>query len=257
MLSAGIDIGSRNTKIVFWNNEPEEIVYKKVVLTGTEPQQTAQKLLADSSVFLQQDIHMIPLYSTGYGRKLLNVDYISEISCHAKGIRELIPQTKTIIDIGGQDSKVISLDDDYNIIEFAMNDKCAAGTGSFLERVAELFKVPVSALSELALQSHENIDVSSTCVVFAESEIISLINRNISRNEILMGIHRSIAKKTKNLLSNISWQSPVVLTGGVALNKAIHRALEAELQTEVLIPKEPIFSGALGAALFAGKSNLG
>ncbi|MBW6516062.1 MAG: 2-hydroxyglutaryl-CoA dehydratase [Candidatus Cloacimonetes bacterium] len=251
MITAGIDIGSRNTKIIFWDTDLAKMVCKKVVTTGTEPQRTAQKLLADSLVSLNIHDKNIPFNSTGYGRKLINSDHISEISCHARGIRQLIPTTMTIIDIGGQDSKVISLDREHHIIEFAMNDKCAAGTGSFLERISELFNVPLSSLGELALQSQENVDISSTCVVFAESEIISLINRNTSQNDILMGIHRSIAKRVKNLLSNIQWQPPVTLTGGVALNLGVQKALEDELQTKISVPDEPIFSGALGAAFFA------
>jgi len=255
MLTAGVDIGSRNTKIVVWDADSRKIIHKNIALTGTDPKNQAENLLREATAGLNDSSAPIPYYATGYGRKLLPGSYISEISCHARGCREMLPQTRTIIDIGGQDSKVISLNEIGDVIEFAMNDKCAAGTGSFLEKVAELFKIPVADLGASALQSEQKIDISSTCVVFAESEIISLINRHVSKDDILLAVHYSVARKIRNLLSNITWQTPVCLTGGVALNKAIQRTLEDELAVSIEIPDEPLYTGALGAALFSTDNN--
>lgn len=253
MLSAGIDIGSRNTKLVIWDTGKDEIIYKHIMPTGIEPRKTAEDMLTDGLKSITMSKDFIPMFSTGYGRKSIQGSFISEISCHTKGIINMLPQTRTIIDIGGQDSKVISLDEKQNILEFAMNDKCAAGTGSFLEKVADLFQVPVSKLGVLALQAERLTAISSTCVVFAESEIISLLNQHIPQNEILRGVHSSIVMRIKNLLSNISWQRPVTLTGGVALNPAIREYLAVELGAEVTVPLEPLYTGALGAALFAAE----
>ncbi len=261
MITAGIDIGSRNTKLVLWDIKQEKIIFNSMVKTGTAPQQAAENLLEraakaidkKSNIFLENGSkNDLPLFATGYGRKLLQVDYVSEISCHTRGIRQMLPDTRTVIDIGGQDSKAVSLDEEGNILEFAMNDKCAAGTGSFLERIAGLFEIPVSSLGDSAKHSGKKIDISSTCVVFAESEIISLINRKISREDILMAVHRSVAQRIRNLLGGIKWQAPVSLTGGVAHNTALRQALAEELNRTIQVAEKPFFTGALGAALFAG-----
>jgi predicted CoA-substrate-specific enzyme activase len=262
MFTAGIDIGSRNTKAVIWDTETEKIVSMAIIPTGSDPQERAEQLLArllksggniKGNEPGSSSKPAVPVIATGYGRKLLGKEYISEISCHAAGIRQMLPNTRTIVDIGGQDSKAISLNDQGCITEFTMNDKCAAGTGSFLERVAGLFSISLADLGEEACQSGKNIAISSTCVVFAESEIISLINRKTAREDILMAVHRSIAQRIKNMLSNIAWQPPLTLTGGVALNKAICLTLSEELQTTVQLAEEPFYSGALGAALFAAQ----
>jgi predicted CoA-substrate-specific enzyme activase len=251
MITAGIDIGSRNCKLILWNRKENRIIYKAQQESGTTPGETAEKQIEKACEIHNLKRDMLKICATGYGRKLINLDYISEISCHGRGVKVLLPEAATVIDIGGQDSKVISLDERGNVQEFAMNDKCAAGTGCFLEKIAELFRLKIDSLGELALHSKKRIEISSTCVVFAESEIISLINKKVGRDDILMGVHRSIAKRIKNLLSMIRWQAPLIMTGGVALNPAIQAALAEELQIMISVPEYPIFTGALGAALFA------
>ncbi len=251
MFSVGIDIGSRNCKLILWNREESRIVYKIQLDSGTTPQENGEKLLDITLDSHNLTKDRVTICATGYGRKLLNVNYISEISCHARGVKTFLPQAATLIDIGGQDSKVISLNDTGSALEFAMNDKCAAGTGCFLEKIAELFQLKIDSLGELGLLSEKRVEITSTCVVFAESEIISLINKKVSREDIIMGVHRSIAQRIRNLLSMISWKPPVALTGGVALNPAIRQALADELQLDIIIPADPLYTGALGAALFA------
>lgn len=253
MVSAGIDIGSRNTKVVFWDSHKQEIIYKHMAESSIDPQRVAVELL-ETGIHKIEAKNYLPIVSTGYGRKLLKYPYISEISCHAKGVAELYPTVRTLIDIGGQDSKVINIAEGGVVEDFAMNDKCAAGTGSFLEKIAQLFKVSPSELGEMALTSESMVDISSTCVVFAESEIISLINNNYPANAILKGVHNAVAMRIKNLLSGIHWIKPVALTGGVALNPAIKESIERVINSEIYVINEPFYTGALGAALFASKN---
>ncbi|MCB5231309.1 MAG: acyl-CoA dehydratase activase [Candidatus Cloacimonas sp.] len=254
MICAGLDIGSRNTKIVFWNATENRIVHKDIVESGTTPLDTAKSLINKGIKAVNGETN-IPIVTTGYGRKLLDYPYISEISCHAKGVATLYPEVRTLIDIGGQDSKAICISEEGIVEDFAMNDKCAAGTGSFLEKVAQLFKLSTSELGKMALKAENNVEISSTCVVFAESEIISLINNNYQHNDILKGVHYAVAMRVKNLLSAVFWQEPVALTGGVALNSAIKHAIEDVLGKKILVIEEPFYTGALGAAIFASAKN--
>jgi (R)-2-hydroxyacyl-CoA dehydratese activating ATPase len=247
--SVGIDIGSRYAKIVLWDVEHLFIAKKCQSLSGVDPAATAKKLLQE--VLHDTSDSQISICATGYGRKLLQGRFVSEISCHAKAVNALHKESRTVIDIGGQDSKVISLDENGNVIEFGMNDKCAAGTGSFLEKVAAIFELPIERLSGEALLSKNEVDMTSTCVVFAESEIVSLINRQIRKEDILMAVHKTIAHRVKNLLSAITWREPIVLTGGVARSEAMCKALEKVLGIRLILPSIPSYTGALGAALFA------
>lgn len=260
--SIGIDIGSRFTKIVFWDSLHQQIARQIISQSGIDPLISVRNILKNNRNLISSNS---PLCATGYGRKLLNSRYISEISCHAGAVKYLIPYTKTIIDIGGQDSKVIILNDDGKIIDFTMNDKCAAGTGSFLEKVADLFKIKITDVGEVALRYKENIDISTICVVFAESEIISLINNQKQFEDILMAVHTTIARKIKNMIpaltdkilssslqtDNENSDNIIVLTGGLANNKAMKFALEKILHQKITIPTSPSTTGALGAAIFA------
>ncbi len=245
-MNIGIDIGSRFTKIAVWHNGA--VVDTEKRLSGTDPEKTAINLIVElEDRFGEKST----ICATGYGRKILRTKYLSEIMCHAKGVHYLIPSARTIIDIGGQDSKVISISKEGKVVDFAMNDKCAAGTGSFLEKIASLCGLEIAQLGETALKSNTKLDISSTCVVFAESEIITLINRKVPLPDILMGVHISVAKRIKNLLSSINMEEPLILTGGAALNTAMKKALELELNVEIIVPEIPIYTGALGAAIYS------
>ncbi|MBC8415172.1 MAG: 2-hydroxyglutaryl-CoA dehydratase [Candidatus Cloacimonetes bacterium] len=251
-INIGIDLGSRTAKIVVLNSN--EIIHSNVMDTGVNPKVTSEKIfeqaLKDSSL-KKTDIGKI--YSTGYGRNIVPFadKVISEISCHARGVNFLFPDARTIIDIGGQDSKVILIGNNGKVSDFAMNDKCAAGTGKFLEVVATTLETTVDELGELSARSKEEFDINSTCVVFAESEIIGMIAQGKTPEDITRAVHHSIARRTKNLVSQLHWQKPVVFTGGVALNSGMQTALADILKTDMIIPENSFITGALGAALFA------
>jgi predicted CoA-substrate-specific enzyme activase len=187
---------------------------------------------------------------TGYGRKLYAGAgrIFSEISCHAAGVLHFFPAARTIIDIGGQDSKLISLDDSGKVRDFVMNDKCAAGTGRFLEMTALRLDCTLDELSELAAGSTEQLSISSTCVVFAESEIIGLIAENHAKAGIAKAVHMSVAARILTQISALDYREPIVFTGGVALNRDLADSLAKLLGTEILVSPHPLITGALGAA---------
>lgn len=197
--------------------------------------------------------------ATGYGR--INVPFadktLTEISCHAKGVNHIFPQARIVVDIGGQDSKVIVLGPRGQVEDFAMNDKCAAGTGRFLDVMARALEVEAPDLGKLHDLSTKRLEISSTCTVFAESEVISLLAQGELREDVVAGIHRSIINRVFGLLKgrlDRRVPGPVVLTGGVAKNQGIIKALQEKIGSEVLVPPEPQFTGALGAAVIARES---
>jgi predicted CoA-substrate-specific enzyme activase len=197
---------------------------------------------------------------TGYGRE--NVGFmprnVSEISCHARGTHFLMPSTRTVVDVGGQDVKAISVSGTGRVVDFTMNDKCAAGTGRFLEMMARVLRVSTPELGEMALRSHSPAQISSTCSVFAESEVISCINRGVPREDIAAGIHESIARRITALVSRVGLAEDLVLTGGCAKNAGLRAALGRELGVRVHTPPcDPQVVGALGAALFAADEGAG
>lgn len=190
--------------------------------------------------------------SLGYGRHA--IDYadraVSEIICHAKGVHFLLPETEAIVDIGCQDSKIIRLDNDGNVTDFSMNDKCAAGTGRFLEVMANALGLSINEIGPESSRSVNPCHISSTCTVFAESEVITLRARGASRPDLVAGIHQAIAKRVLLMATNLGG-AMVVFTGGVAKNSGVQKALEAELGRPLTIPEEPQLTGALGAACIA------
>jgi predicted CoA-substrate-specific enzyme activase len=195
----------------------------------------------------------VPLVATGYGRKLVSqaTRQITEITCHARGIYRELGHGGTLVDIGGQDSKVIRISPAGKVIDFAMNDKCAAGTGRFLENTARRLKVPLERMGPDSLSVTEEVPISSTCTVFAESEVISLIARGIRVSPILRGLHRSLVKRIVAMIRAVGLESPLMLSGGVVQNPAIRAMLEEETGEPVLLPRHPQLTGAFGAALLA------
>ncbi|MDO9578803.1 MAG: acyl-CoA dehydratase activase [Candidatus Cloacimonadales bacterium] len=253
-INIGIDLGSRLSKLVVLQNN--DILYQEVTDTGVNPQKTASRLLENALEKTKLERSKIDkIFSTGYGRNIVPFadNRISEISCHAKGVNFFFPKAKTVIDIGGQDSKAILLAEKGKVIDFVMNDKCAAGTGRFLEVVANILEITVDDLQEISLQSKEDIDINSTCVVFAESEIIGLIAAGKEPADIVKAIHRSIARRIKNLIAQMAWQTPVIFTGGVATNKGMQKAIAETLGEEISVPQNSFITGALGAALLASE----
>lgn len=252
----GIDIGSRSAKGVLIAHGQ---IYTALTATGLYMQQTAEKIftkLLKQAGLEQDDISYI--VGTGYGRIALEFEKIphqivTEISCHAMGAHYLNADVRTIIDIGGQDSKAIKVDPKTGkVTEFVMNDKCAAGTGRFLEKIANLLDLDVRDLGEKALQAQQPVLISSQCVVFAESEVISLRARGEKREDIAAGIHQSVARRIRNLLSRVGIEPGLVFTGGVANNIGMRKELEELLEIPIsAVNLDTVFAGALGAAVYA------
>jgi len=254
---AGIDIGSTAIKIVFID-ETESIIAHQISPTGSHFNKNtldAFNSLLDRTKIRRLDIAYI--ISTGYGRKLFKEvdESISEITANAVGARRISMtdgMVRTIINIGGQDSKVILLDSNGYVKNFVMNDKCAAGTGRFLEMTARNLEIDVEELGEYHLNAKAMpIQINSTCTVFAESEIISLLANGHRREEIVAGIHNSIVRRIIRLAKNIGIEDKVFFDGGPALNKGLLRALEDELMRKVMVPQMPQFTTAFGAAIIA------
>ncbi len=254
MISCGLDSGSKTSKIVLF--EDNKIIYSQVINTGITPLKTADILLRNA---LNQcnviNINHIPVVVTGYGRNLIgdNRKIISEISCHAKGVNYFFPQAEIIIDIGGQDSKGICIGSGGKVLDFVMNDRCAAGTGRFLEKAADILEVDIAELGNLAMKVIKKLNISSTCVVFAESEMIGLIAQGNSASDIADSVHRSIAARIAGMIATFPKKSSIVFTGGVALNCAMVNCLQNECGVPVKVPSNPFITGALGAAIFAAE----
>lgn len=254
MYTLGIDIGSITAKAVVLNIEDKSILGSLLIPSGYNTKETAKKLVDQLLVKLELNMEDIGYtVSTGYSRK--NVDFssqqITEITCQAKGIFFLFPNARTIIDIGGQDSKAIKIDNKGNMVDFEMNDKCSAGTGRFLEVMANSLEVPLETMSTLS--SKDFVPISSTCTVFAESEVVSRIAEGADRNSIIGGIHQSIASKILSLVGRVDIEPDIIITGGVAKNGAVVDAIAQKIGFDVIVPKQPQITGALGAALIATK----
>lgn len=254
----GIDIGSRQSKAVLLHDNH---IYTALIPTGFFMKQTADELLTilfEESKLNINDIEYI--VATGYGRIAIEFDSVSnrivtEISCHGLGAYYIGDDINTIIDIGGQDSKVIKINpSDGKVLDFAMNDKCAAGTGRFLEKIADVLGYDVTQIGEISLQSDKPANISNQCIVFAESEVISNRAKGASVSDLAAGVHLSVAKRVNGLLNRVGIEPNVLFTGGVAKNAGIKKAFEDiigyPLQTTKL---DTVYAGALGAALYAGQ----
>jgi predicted CoA-substrate-specific enzyme activase len=252
MLFCGLDIGAATTKAVILNDG--KMVSYSVLPTGQSVNLATDKVLEEVTRKLGLGIaDFARVVTTGYGRHAVPFAdrAISEIICHAKGANFLLPSARTVIDIGGQDSKVIALDGDGNVTNFVMNDKCAAGTGRFIEVMANVLEVPLENMGTLSLSSGKPCMISSTCTVFAESEVVSLRAQGESRDNLIAGIHKGVASRTITMGRSVGFNKDVVFTGGVAKNVGVKRYLEIAVGTAIIVPEEPQIIGALGAALFA------
>ncbi len=247
----GIDFGSTTAKIVGVDKHGRMLWH---LLEPAEPRVEVQvEHLLSVARQLNGSLDGTEVVATGYGRRLVQLAsrQVTEISCHARGVFQETGYGGTLVDIGGQDSKVISINENGKVLDFSMNDKCAAGTGRFLENTAYRLNVPLEQLGDLALSTSEEASISSTCTVFAESEVISLIAHGVSLPSILRGLHHSLVKRIMAMIHAVGLAPPLMLTGGVAQNQAIRRLLEAETGETILVPEYPQLIGALGAALIA------
>ncbi len=248
---AGIDIGSLSTETVIVDATAHVVTYD-ISATGANSRAAGEKSLSRAlergSITAEQVRSVV---ATGYGRISLPfaARTVTEITCHARGARHLFPNTRTILDIGGQDSKVIKLAPDGKLVDFAMNDKCAAGTGRFLEVMARALEVDLEDMGLLSLNSRELISISSMCTVFAESEVISLVAQAKPKEDILNGIHHAICTRIAAMIAQIGLVPELTMSGGVAKNLGVVEHIRRQLRMQPNVPPEPQIVGALGAAL--------
>jgi predicted CoA-substrate-specific enzyme activase len=252
----GVDIGSLATKVVLLDNHT--ILDYRIERSTYDFKRVGKNLYDDLLLKHNLTDKDVVVMSTGYGRNTIDFadDRITEITAHAKGAKFFFPDAYSVIDIGGQDSKAIVMSKKTgNVVDFQMNDKCAAGTGRFLEVMANALEVPIQEIGPLALKSKNPASISSTCTVFAESEVISLFARGTSKEDIAGGIHKSIARRVGGMAKRIGVDSLLVFCGGVAQNVAVKKYLEQELGFEIHIPEYPQLTGAIGAALIIQENN--
>jgi predicted CoA-substrate-specific enzyme activase len=252
MITAGVDIGSSTSKAVLLRDD--EILSYSILFTGSESVHSANQVLNDillKSNLSLKDIQYI--IATGYGRVIVPFAHeaLTELTCHARGAHWLFPGVRTILDMGGQDCKAIRCDSAGRLQNFIMNDKCAAGTGRFLELMARVLGLSLDDLGEISLGAVSAIKINSTCAVFAKSEVTSLIREGKERKEVIAGLHSAIAGRVYTLLRGVGIEPELAISGGIGKNKGVVQEIEKRLGMKVLLPVEPQIVGALGAALFA------
>ena len=252
MYTLGIDIGSTSSKAVIMTEDGKVKAHVVVPLgTGTAgPQIALEQIFGETGLQREEIAYTV---ATGYGRLSCELadTQISELSCHARGIHYLLPEVRTIIDIGGQDAKVMHLSTDGALEAFQMNDKCAAGTGRFLDVMARVLNVDIQELGEYSKKSKQPASISNTCTVFAESEVISQLSGGGELEDIIAGIHNSVAKRVAGMTLRLGKPGKTAMSGGVALNTGVVRALERELGVPILVDPLCQAAGAIGAACLA------
>jgi predicted CoA-substrate-specific enzyme activase len=245
---AGIDIGSTMTKVVIMN---EGIISSVIGPTGPEQRRLANKVMEEALNKAELAFESINyIVATGYGR--INVPFadkqVTEITCHAKGVASLFPEAKTVIDIGGQDSKGIKIDNGRPI-DFVMNDKCAAGSGRYLEITADALGINIEEMGDLALKSENPAQISNICTIFAEQEVVDKLAEGIPLRDLVAGVLESLANRVSRMVKRLKVEEAVVITGGVAKNAGLVKALSEKLGYHVSVPSEPLLTGAVGAAI--------
>jgi predicted CoA-substrate-specific enzyme activase len=249
---AGVDIGSTMTKVVI-TDATDKLLSTIKGPTGPEHRQLANEVMR--MALEQAGLHLDDIsyiVATGYGR--VNVPFadeqITELSCHARGVSSIFPDVRTAIDIGGQDAKCLKIKNG-RLIDFVMNDKCAAGTGRFLELTAATLGIPLDDIGDMSFKSTKKVQLSNICTIFAQQEIVALLSRGEKVEDIIAGLHYALASRVATLARRLKIEPDVVLTGGVAKNKGIVKAMKESLGCDVMVPDEPLLTGALGAAILA------
>jgi predicted CoA-substrate-specific enzyme activase len=251
--AAGVDVGSTQTKAVIID-EAGEFVGRALIDTGANVVRAAEQAFAEALSSRGIDEREVEyVIGTGYGRYRVTFgnSQVTEISCHGRGAIHMFPGTRTVVDMGGQDTKAIRVAPSGEIVDFCMNDKCAAGTGRFLGAASEALDIPLCELGEVALRAERSVRISTTCTVFAESEVLSWLGKGKKIEDILLGVHQSIAARSIGLLRRVGVEPEVTFTGGVAKNVGMIDALNKGLGMKVNVSPDSHFIGALGAALFA------
>ena len=248
---AGLDLGSTMTKVVIIDND-EQILARVESHTGAEHRRLANKVMEQALEQANLPFDKITyLVATGYGR--INVPFadrqITELTCHARGVASFFPSARTALDIGGQDAKGLKLDSTGKLTDFVMNDRCAAGTGRFLEVIASTLGLKLEELGKISLKSQHKLKISNTCTIFAQQEVNTRISEGAPIEDIVAGLHDAIASRAVGMLRRLKIEPDMVFTGGVAKNIGVVKAMSSNLGREVLVPEDPLISGALGAAL--------
>ena len=251
--TAGVDVGSTQTKAVVID-EAKNIVGRALIDTGANVVIAAEKAFSqalESAKAEEEEVEYV--VGTGYGRYRVTFGntQVTEISCHARGAIRMFPGTRTVIDMGGQDTKAIRVRPSGEIVDFCMNDKCAAGTGRFLGAASSALDIPLDQLGPTALRAERPVRISTTCTVFAESEVLAWLGKGKKIEDILQGVHQSIASRSIGLLRRVGVEEEITFTGGVARNIGMIEALQKGLETRLNVSDDSHFMGALGAALFA------
>lgn len=251
--AAGVDVGSTQTKAIIIDEE-RKIVSRALIDTGANVVQAAEKaflLTLKNGNLREEEVSYV--IGTGYGRYKVTFGnaQITEISCHGRGAVHMFPNTRTVIDMGGQDTKGISINESGEIIDFCMNDKCAAGTGRFLGAASMALDIPLGELGPTALKSERPVKISTTCTVFAETEVLSWLGKGKKIQDILMGVHKSIASRSVSLLRRVGIKDQVTFTGGVTKNLGMVTVLNELIGLKMNVSDDSHYMGALGAALFA------
>ncbi len=251
--AAGVDVGSTQTKAAILD-ENKEIIARSLIDTGANVVAAAENsyvLALESSGLREEEVEYI--VGTGYGRYRVTFGntQVTEISCHGRGAVHMFPKTQTVLDMGGQDTKAIRVGSEGEILDFCMNDKCAAGTGRFLGAASSALEIPLDELGPTALKAERPVRISTTCTVFAESEVLSWLGKGKSIEDILFGVHQSIGSRSIGLLRRVGIEEQVSFTGGVARNIGMVSVLNDTLGLEVNVSEDSHYMGAIGAALFA------
>lgn len=255
MITAGIDCGAKNTKVVLLKDG--NVLSKSMVPSGFDQKDAAHKAFEKALVqagISKDDVKHIT--ATGAGKK--EVDFanntVTEVGADAKGANKLFPSAKTIIDVGAEEGRAIKADGKGKVVDFAINEKCAAGAGSFTESMARALEVPVENLGDLSLKSTKEIQMNAQCAVFAESEVVTLVHAKTPKEDMAKAVHDAIASRITSMARKIGVEQDVALIGGVAKNKGFVKSLKNDLGTELLLPEDPEYVTALGAALVAAES---
>ena len=251
--AAGVDVGSTQTKAVIVD-ERRRIVARALTMTGAHVTRAAEEAFAEAlraGNLEEEEVEYV--VGTGYGRYKVTFGntQVTEISCHGRGAVQMFPNTRTVVDMGGQDTKAIRVAPTGEMQDFCMNDKCAAGTGRFLGAAARALDIPLDALGATALKGEKAVKISTTCTVFAESEVLGWLGRGKKVEDVLLGVHESIAGRSAGLARRVGIEEEVTFTGGVALNVAMVETLTRALGVAVNVSEDSHYMGALGAALFA------
>ncbi|MFZ5632459.1 MAG: acyl-CoA dehydratase activase [Bacillota bacterium] len=258
MITAGVDVGNKFTKVVIMKDG--KILSKGMVLSGFDQNEAAEEAFAKAvseAGINRQDISYVMATGAGKGEVPFANDTITEVGADARGAVFLFPSGRSVIDVGAEEGRAIKCDDRGKIIDFAINEKCAAGAGSFTEAMARALEVPLEEMGPLALKSNKNIPMNAQCAVFAESEVVSLIHSRISKEDISKAVHDAIASRIISMARRVGVDKDLVMTGGVGRNVGFIKSLSEGLEMNVLVPEEPEFVSAIGAALAAAENAAG